>query len=131
MYFTYAEYQTFGGSLAEDAFAVAEPKAERRLDAWTLNRLRQPEVWAELDELGESGDVKAALTALVDRVHGIEDAAKAQAGGSVVTSFSNGVNSFGFANGGGNAAEDEAYQTVCQMLPVTVLSVCATYNRAC
>lgn len=130
---TYGEYRELGGALDEGSFAAAEPRAEMLLDGWTLNRLRSGRVVADLEQAGEYRKVGVATAWLVDRMEGIERAREARAGGTEVTSFDNGVNSFSFAGGAqgeATAAEASAYREVCRMLPVELVSACAAYNDA-
>lgn len=130
---TYEEYGELGGALDEKSFAAAEPRAEMLLDGWTLNRLKSERVVADLVQTGEYRKVKVATAWLVDRIQGIERAREAKSGGTEVTSFSNGVNSFSFGGGApgeATAAEASAYHEVCRMLPVELVSACAAYNDA-
>lgn len=133
-YISFDEYQTHGGTLGEDAFAKWEPRAELYLDQWTLNRLKNADVIADLKEFGEWDAVLTALAWLTDQMEGIESARAAKASGQEVTSFNNGVNSFSFGGGSSastvTAAESGAYAEVCRMLPVEVMSACTCYNGA-
>lgn len=133
-YLSFKAYQESGGTLDEAEFEKAEGYAETLIDHWTLNRLRVDEVWDDLAALGLDSKVEIAMIELVDRVPSIIAARKAKAEGSEVTSFSNGVNSFGFGSGstasGMTQAESEAYAEVCYLLPVELVSACVSYNHA-
>lgn len=129
-YLTFEQYQSMGGTMAEDDFAKAEPRAELLLDNWTLNRLRCGCIRSEWAK-----PVRVAMAALVDMVPGIEKARSSKAEGTEVTSFSNGVNSFGFGGGSSStfaatSAEASAYVSVAAMLPVELVSACVDYNCA-
>ena len=132
-YISFDEYQTHGGTLGEDAFAKWEPRAELYLDQWTLNRLKNADVIADLKALGEWDAVLTALAWLTDQMEGIESARAAKSSGQEVTSFNNGVNSFSFGGSSASAvtaAESGAYREVCRMLPVDLVSACVLYNDA-
>lgn len=130
---TYGEYRELGGSLDEESFAAAEPRAEMLLDGWTLDRLKSGRAVADLEQTGGYRKVKVAMAWLVDQMQAIERARRAKSEGTEVTSFDNGVNSFSFgggASGETTAAEASAYHVVCTILPVELVSACAAYNDA-
>lgn len=136
-YIELSEYQANGGTLDEEGFTRELRGAEALFNHWTLNRLKSPQVVADLKSAGDWDAVLYALTALIDRMQGIREGSKAVASGSVVTSFSNGVNSFSFGGGAsanGSAAvsdaEKEAYAHVARLLPVELISACVAYNEA-
>lgn len=123
----YTDYQTYaalGGQLGEDAFDAALPWARSWLDALTLGRLRAgvPQAW--------SNEVELAMVALVDAT----PAVRAEQAGQVVTSFSNGQDSFGFASSAAEAGGSPTYASVAdyvvRLLPVELVSACAAYNGA-
>lgn len=96
MYIDYPTYQENGGIADQSAFPSLESRAEMLLNEWCQNRLGgNPDL--------ES--VKLALTMIIDYIH--------NGNGQRLTSFSNGVNSFGFADD----SDDDLYQQVCRILP--------------
>ncbi|MBQ3304798.1 MAG: hypothetical protein IJH03_09705 [Clostridia bacterium] len=78
MYLTYDEYQSYGGTLPESDFTLAEFKARKRVDYLTDSRV---EAMAEVPEA-----VKLAMMSIIkaDGVVGVD----AQAGAPLVASFS-------------------------------------------
>ena len=78
MYLTYAEYKSYGGTLAEADFTLAEFKARKRVDYLTDSRV---EAMAEVPEA-----VKLAMMSIIkaDSAVGVD----AQAGAPLVASFS-------------------------------------------
>lgn len=123
-YIDYQSYVSLGGQLAEGDFDAALPWAESWLDALTLGRLRAgvPEAW--------SREVSLAMVALVDAT----PTARAEQAGQVVTSFSNGQNSFSFAASAAEAGMSPTLASVAayvlRLLPVELVSACAAYNGA-
>lgn len=94
MYLTYAEYQAYGGALAETDFALAEFKARKRVDYLTDSRV---EAMAEVPEA-----VKLAMMTIIkaDGAVGVD----AQAGAPLVASFS----TDGYSENYGSAADQTA-----------------------
>lgn len=128
-YLTFEQYQSMGGTMAEDDFAKAEPKAEIILDSWTFSRLKNQCFLADLQQMGEMDSVQAAMAVIVDSVSGIGKARAAKFGGTEVSSFNNGVNSFSFSGGssslfGATSAEASTYHQVVGILPVELVSIC-------
>lgn len=120
-YITFEQYQALGGSLSQEGFDRAEPFAESVLDNATLNRLK--------DERSEKGDPSAVLRAmaiLIERADSIREGFA----GSKVTSFSNGVDSFSFADTAGNDALSSTLAEVSLILPVELISADVSYNYA-
>ena len=133
MYLTFEEYKQLGGKLDEATFAGYEAKSEVVLDNWTLNRLHNAQVQADLEQTGQNDKVKAVMAMLVDAMPSIEKARKSKADGTEVTSFNNGVNSFSFGGSQSvatNSAEQEAYRQACILLPVELVSACVSFNHA-
>lgn len=119
-YIDYEEYFTNGGTAQENAFPTLERLAEKKLDYWTQNRVK--EIMANLpaeppDELPEEttegaqdetiSDIKLAMTLIINALE------KAQ-GGDKVSSFSNDGVSVSFEK-----TDDTAnlYQQVIEVLP--------------
>lgn len=133
MLLEYDRYKALGGTLDEKGFAEREREAELLLDHWTLNRLHDKQVVEDLTAQGLQGSVESAVKAVVDRVDGIRKARKAKADGTVLTSFSNGVDSFGFGGVGSSSmtdAERECMEEVMRLLPVDLTSGCVSFNGA-
>lgn len=84
-YITYEEYVELGGNLPEDQFNLLERKAQRWLDCFTFNRIQQlPEI---------PSVVKECLVEYISRLN-IVDSQRED--GNVVTSYSNGVETFNY-----------------------------------
>lgn len=134
MYLEYARYKELGGTVPEQEYAAAESEAAVLLDRWTLNRLHSEQVTADLEAQGLQGSVEFAMKAVIDRIDGIREARKSLAAGTVVTSFNNGVNSFGFGGSSGTStvtmAEYECMERVMELLPVDLTSACVSFNGA-
>ena len=134
MHLSYERYRELGGTVEETAYAGYESEAELLLDNWTLNRLHSENVMADLKAQGLQGSVEFAMKAVIDRIDGIREARKSLAAGTVVTSFNNGVNSFGFGGSSGTStvtmAEYECMERVMELLPVDLTSACVSFNGA-
>lgn len=119
-YLTYSEYATYGGTLSQAEFNAKEPWAELLIDQWTLGRMKS------LGTIPE--EAKRALALLVDMVEGILDSFETV---NDLTSFNNGVTSFGFAaadGGTGHQAYIRAYEAVTAILPIELCSACTSYG---
>ena len=94
MYLTYDEYQSYGGTLPEADFTLAEFKARKRVDYLTDSRV---EAMAEVPEA-----VKLAMMSIIkaDSAVGVD----AQAGAPLVASFS----TDGYSENYGSAADQTA-----------------------
>ena len=94
MYLTYDEYQSYGGTLPEADFTLAEFRARKRVDYLTNSRV---ENMAEVPEA-----VKQAMMSIikVDSAVGVD----AQAGSPLVASFS----TDGYSENYGSAADQTA-----------------------
>ena len=94
MYLTYDEYQSYGGTLPESDFTLAEFRARKRVDYLTDSRV---ENMAEVPEA-----VKQAMMSIIkaDGVVGVD----AQAGAPLVASFS----TDGYSENYGSAADQTA-----------------------
>lgn len=77
-YLTYARYQTWGGTMTETAFNLAEIKARARIDALTQGRV------AYMQTVPEQVQVAMMEIIIVDNTY----SAAAQAAAPVVASFS-------------------------------------------
>jgi len=94
LYLTYDEYQSYGGTLPESDFTLAEFKARKRVDYLTDSRV---EAMAEVPEA-----VKLAMMSIIkaDSAVGVD----AQAGAPLVASFS----TDGYSENYGSAADQTA-----------------------
>jgi len=94
LYLTYDEYQSYGGTLPEADFTLAEFKARKRVDYLTDSRV---EAMAEVPEA-----VKLAMMSIIkaDGAVGVD----AQAGAPLVASFS----TDGYSENYGSAADQTA-----------------------
>jgi len=94
LYLTYDEYQSYGGTLSEADFTLAEFKARKRVDYLTDSRV---EAMAEVPEA-----VKLAMMTIIkaDGAVGVD----AQAGAPLVASFS----TDGYSENYGSAADQTA-----------------------
>lgn len=104
-YLTYEEYKELGGQLDESAFPLLERKAQRKLDNYTFNRLKDMET---IDD-----EVKEVLTLMIDML--------AEEGtGDEVKSFSNGVVSMTYKEK--KPIDERMYDVVYEYLPVSLIS---------
>lgn len=108
MYLTYEQYQAFGGTMTEEAFALAEMKARKRIDAMTQGRV------ARMAEV--PGEVRVAMMEII----GVDGAfgAAAQASAPVVASFTTDgySESYGGVSERMGAAEKQLSSTVGELL---------------
>ena len=124
-YISYEQYKALGGGADEPEFAKREPFAESVMDSVTLNRLKDPR------SLKGDADVwQRAFVTLIESVPSILDGFDGSK--SPVTSFSNGIDSFSFANAetGTNPALESAKAQLSLMLPVELISADVSYNYA-
>ena len=124
MYLTFEQYRALGGDLDEEAFEKAERAAEAVVDDATLGRLRAVD-WSWC-----SDSVAYATFMAMEAAPAI--AAEERCSGQQVTSFSNGVNSFGFggrAEGVVSSARSQLYTSICAVLPAALVSVCVGCRR--
>src|SRR5574344_2006581 len=106
-YLTFSDYQTLGGRLSEMQFNVLEPKAERKLDYFTHDRLKTATTIIS--------EVKELMTEFINRM-------SVPALNGNVTSYSNGIESFGFKENQTDAFNSELYQLAIEYLPVELIS---------
>lgn len=107
MYITYSEYVSFGGTLQSAAFDIALRKAERKLNNYTMDRLKTATVILP--------EVKEWLTLAVDKI------ASAPVDGNI-SSYSNGIESFSYSDAQRNMLENELYDLAVEYLPVELIS---------
>lgn len=65
MYLTYVEYQTWGGNLDDSTFSRIEYKAEKIIDSYTFNRLKNDTEYSE--------NVRRCMFELVELIHNNSD----------------------------------------------------------
>lgn len=120
-YLDWDTYQSMGeGTVSEEAFPSAEAWAEAMLDLWTLDRLHVVD-WSEWAER-----VHVVMCRLVDSRSAVE----AEEGGTPISSFSNGQDSYTFAEPLMNVALGRCYGVAADLLPVDLMSACVRYNHA-
>lgn len=112
-YIDYETYASLGGTAVEADFPALEVRARYILDYWTLDRLKDydtmPERWREAVEV-----------CMVEIIDNMPDTSADR-----VTSFSNGVNSFGFAD---ESTEDRLCSFCLRVLPVELISGVVSYE---
>jgi hypothetical protein len=106
-YLTYQEYISFGGTVAESTFNILEPKARRKLDYFTQNRLQTATTIIS--------EVKELMTEFINKM-------SVPALNGNVTSYSNGIESFGFGQNQTDAFNYELYQLAVEYLPVELIT---------
>ena len=106
-YLSYQEYTSFGGTVSSSDFTNLELKARRKLDYYTQDRLKTATTIIS--------EVKELLVEFIDRM------AKSAENGNL-TSYSNGIESFGFAENQTDAFNSELYQMAIEYLPVELIS---------
>ena len=106
-YLTFEEYIAFGGTATESNFNSLEPRARRKLDYYTQDRLKTATTIIS--------EVKELMVEFIDRM------AKTPLNGNI-TSYSNGIESFGFAENQTKALDNELYQLAIEYLPVELIS---------
>lgn len=107
-YLTWTEYQNLSGKITtESVFTPLEKKAERKLDYFTQDRLNT--ATTIIDE------VKELMVEFVDRIQ------NSPLNGNV-TSYSNGIESFGFGQNQTDSFNSELYQLAVEYLPVELIT---------
>ena len=106
-YLSFAEYTSFGGTVVESTFNILEPKARRKVDYFTQNRLQTATTII--------GEVKELMTEFINRM-------SVPALNGNVTSYSNGIESFGFGQNQTDALNGELYQLAIEYLPIELIT---------
>lgn len=106
-YLLYQEYISFGGTVSSSDFTNLEIKARRKLDYFTQNRLQTATTIIS--------EVKELMTEFINRMK------NAPLNGNV-TSYSNGIESFGFGKNQTDAFNSELYQLALEYLPIELIS---------
>ena len=84
-YLTYDDYKELGGTLSEDDFRLIERKAQRWLDYFTFDRIKQLDVIPN--------EVREVLTEFITRLTAYEAQKEA---GETITQYSNSVEQISF-----------------------------------
>ena len=106
-YLLYSEYTSFGGTQAESSFNILEPKARRKLDYFTQNRLQIATTIIS--------EVKELMTEFINRM------SNSPVNGNI-TSYSNGIESFGFGKNQTDAFNTELYDLSVEYLPIELIT---------
>ena len=112
-YITFAEYTQLGGTVvSESVFAKIDRQAERKLDYFTQDRLKTATTIVS--------EVKELLVEFIDRMYNL---ATVGMGGNV-TAYSNGIESFSFAENQTDSLNTELYNLAIEYLPIELISAC-------
>ena len=106
-YLLYSEYTSFGGTQTESSFNILEPKARRKLDYFTQNRLQTATTIIS--------EVKELMTEFINRM------SNSPVNGNI-TSYSNGIESFGFGKNQTDAFNTELYDLAVEYLPIELIT---------
>ena len=107
VYLSYQEYISFGGTVSSSDFTNLELKARRKLDYFTQNRLQ-----AATTIISE---VKELMAEFINRI------SQSPLNGNI-TSYSNGIESFGYGKNQTNALNSELYQLAIEYLPIELIT---------
>lgn len=102
-YITYAEYTELGGKVQQSDFLDLERKARAKINFFTLDRLKTIETISD--------EVKEVMTEFINKLSIADD--------KTVTSYSNGVESFGYV---AKDITDELYDIAIEMLPIELIN---------
>ena len=106
-YITFAEYENFGGTVSSSDFTNLELKARHKLDYFTQNRLQTATTIIS--------EVKELMTEFINRI------ANSPVNGNI-TSYSNGIESFGFKENQTDAFNKELYQMAVEYLTIELIT---------
>jgi hypothetical protein len=104
-YLTFEEYQELGGQVDLSAFPLLVRRAQRELDSYTFDRLKEADTIID--------EVKEVLTLMIDML--AEDS-----NGDEVKSFSNGKVNFTFADK--KSVDERMHEVAVKYLPVSLIS---------
>lgn len=108
MYLTYKEYALLGGKATESDFPRLELFAEKRLNYWTMDRIKEPD-----------DNIRLCMTLIVDAEYNEET------GEQDVSSFSNDGVSVSFADAQTKAQKwMDVYERIVEILPVELVNIC-------
>lgn len=105
-YLTYEDYKELGGDLSLDAFSKLERKAQRWLDSFTFNRIK------ELDHIPD--EVKEVLVEFIKK---LDTVSNQRENGDLVTQYSNGVEQLTYKVLTEEETKKELYQLAVDWLP--------------
>lgn len=123
MYLSYEQYKLFGGAVDLADYPRMAAFADIAMDHWTLGRIGR--AFRDGDELPEC--VMAAYAATVDAM---PDALESMRG-ERLKAFSNGVDSYTFADPSIAGELADSVGWVVRMLPVEWVSACVSYEGGC
>lgn len=106
-YLTYSEYTSFGGTVSDADFTNLELKARRKVDYFTQDRLQNATTIIS--------EVKELMTEFINRM-------SVPALNGNITSYSNGIESFGFKDNQTTALNTELYNLAIEYLPIDLIS---------
>ena len=106
-YLLYSEYESFGGTVSSSDFTNLELKARRKLDYFTQDRLKTATTIIS--------EVKELMTEFINRI------AQSPLNGNI-TSYSNGIESFGYDKNQTDALNSELYQLAIEYLPIELIT---------
>ena len=106
-YITFSEYESLGGTVSSSDFTNLELKARRKVDYFTHDRLKTATTIIS--------EVKELMTEFINRM-------SVPALNGNVTSYSNGIESFGFKENQTDAFSSELYRMAVEYLPVELIS---------
>lgn len=108
-FLTFSEYSELGGMIVnESVFSILEHRAERKLNYFTQDRLKTTTTIIS--------EVKELMVEFVDRMASVGNN---MAG---VTSYSNGIESFGFSEEKSKALDKELHSLAIEYLPIELIS---------
>ncbi len=105
-YLTYEDYKELGGSLPLDAFTKLERKAQRWLDSFTFDRVK------ELQHIPD--EVKEVLVEFINK---LDTVSNQRENGDLVTQYSNGVEQLTYKVLTEEETKKELYQLAVDWLP--------------
>lgn len=106
-YLTYLDYTSLGGTVSDTDFTNLELKARHKLDYFTQDRLKTATTIIS--------EVKELMTEFINRI------AQSPLNGNV-TSYSNGIESFGYGKNQTDALNSELYQLAVEYLPIELIT---------
>lgn len=103
-YITYSEYLEYSQKVSEPDFQELERKARHKLDLFTLDRLKTATTIIS--------EVKETMVEFINKLAVADD--------KTVTSYSNGIESFGYV---AKETMDELHQIAIEILPIELISI--------
>ena len=106
MYISYSRYLELGGKVAQSDFPTLERQARAKLDIFTLDRLKAATTIIP--------EVEEVMTEFINRL------SSAVFDGKIVTSYSNGIESYSYKE---SSLNDELEQIATEYLPIELISI--------